>query len=249
MDTQHTFTIEQLETIERYLDHTMDAGEKVQFEAQLAKDTSLQEKVAEIRFLIETVETAALKSKLERFHESIKDSKTPIIDAPKRTLIRRRSKSSIYAIAAILVVAFGLLYFMNAETSTEKLFAKHFIPDPGLPTTMSNTSNFDFYDAMVNYKRAEYDLAIAKWEKLLREKPQNDSLQYFLGVSYLAKGNSSLAEEYLQKLSNQPNSIFTNDAIFYRALALLKSGKAEQATQLLKANPSDRNAELLLDIK
>jgi len=224
VSTQQTFTKEQLETIERYLDHTMEAGERVLFEEQLTKDTDLQEKVSEIRFLIETVETAALKSKLERFHESIEESQETILDAPKSILIRERSKFPLFAIAATFLVLFGIFYFMNAESSSEKLFAKHFIPDPGLPTTMSTQTNYVFFDAMVNYKREEYTVAISKWETLLQEKSQNDSIHYYLGVSYLAVGNTEKALEHLQNLETVTNSIFTEDAIYYRALALIKKG-------------------------
>ena len=138
---------------------------------------------------------------------------------------------------------------LNSGSENEKLFAKHFSPDPGLPTTMSTSLNYEFFDAMVNYKREEYDIAITKWERLLQDQSKNDTLNYFLGVSYLAKGDTQLADEFLQKIADHPESIFSRDAVHYRALALLKKGETEKAIQLLESNPSERNSDLLRDLR
>ncbi|MCW9036716.1 tetratricopeptide repeat protein [Altibacter sp.] len=250
MSTKPTFSQQELEIIERYLTHSMTAKERLQFQERLTTDPSLQVKVNEISLLIETVETSALKTKLDRFHETMEGTHSKTLHTPE--IIERRnttSKLPLYAIAACLLVIFGVFYFMTMPSPSEKLFAKHFVPDPGLPTTMSTQNNYPFFDAMVNYKRGEYDIAIGKWEQQLDDTTENDTLNFYLGVAYLAEGNGEKALSFLRKLETSRQSIFMEDAMYYRALAHIKKNEPDKAKRLLKENPSQRNNELLQDLK
>lgn len=148
--------------------------------------------------------------------------------------------------AAVLVIVF---FTQNTKSSPERLFAKHFSPDPGLPTTMSSTKQYDFYDGMVNYKLEEYQIALKKWEPLLKQHPKNDTLNYFVGVAYLALGNSEKALPYLNTVLNETTGIFKEDAVHYKIMALLKEGKNTEAIKLLQTHPSDKNNKILLELK
>jgi len=250
VSTQPTFSQQELEAIERYLTRSMTSVERSQFEERLAADPSLQAKVREIGLLIETVETVALKTKLDRFHQTIEGTQSKPLHTPE--IIKRRnttSKLPLYALAACLLVIFGVFYFMKMPSSSEKLFAKHFVPDPGLPTTMSTQTNYHFFDAMVNYKRGEYNIAITKWQQQMDDIQENDTLNFYLGVAHLAEGNSEKALDYLKKLETQSQSIFIEDAIYYRALAHIKENELDKARQLLIENPTQRNTDLLQDLK
>src|SRR5690606_23244373 len=111
------------------------------------------------------------------------------------------------------------------ETPNQKLYAEFFVPDPGLPTTMSSTNNYTFFDAMVNYKQGDYKTAIKKWETLEAANTENDTLIYFLGVAHLAKGNTEDAISYLEKSKDFKDSVFKNDAYYYLGMAHLKNNQ------------------------
>lgn len=249
MENTNNITPQLLETIDRYLTDSMETGERTAFEAQMASDKNLAALVNEMQQLVSAVETVALREQLEEFHNSIAQPADDKIKPLYPASHNKRSMRWIYSAAALVLVLLGIFYFTNLDSPSERIFARNFVPDPGLPTTMSTSSEYDFFDAMVNYKREEYALAIDKWEKLLATKPENDSLNYFLGVSYLALEDAETAQQYLDKLQAQTESIFSEDVIYYRALALIKKGELQDAEQLLRENPSKRNSKLLSDLK
>ncbi len=247
METKNNITQEQFETIEGYLNNSMNAAELKNFETKLETDSQLRERVAHVRQLILGIESAALKNQLDNFHEEM----IPVRNLNNEDALKRKSLASrifTISIAASIILVLGIFLFMNQGSTSEKLFAKHFTPDPGLPTTMSTSDNFDFYDAMVDYKRAEYATAIQKWEQLSTQNPGNDTLNYFLGVSYLAEGNTNKASEYLIRTMENSNSTFKEDAYFYAALTEIRRDNIPGAKQLLSKSTSEKSKNLLLEL-
>lgn len=225
----------------------MATEERTAFEDKLAADPTLQQQVKDVEKIFSDLETAALKTKLDDFHEQIPANS--IETKPKLETDGNYSSKSIYlAMAAVFVLAFGTTWFFMSANGNQKLFDKHFSADPGLPTVMSQESNFEFYDGMVNYKRSEYKTAIDKWEVLLLEKPNNDTLNYFLGVAYLAEGNSEKSIDYLEKITRLNSSTFEGEAYYYLALAQLKEGSTETVKQILQQHPSEKTNALLTDL-
>lgn len=223
--------------------------EREVFEKELKTDAKFKLVFEDVKGMLLAIESASLKNKLDDYHSEM----IPVKDLTGETSskINKRSRSRFFQllIAASLALAFGLFYFLNQASPSEKLFAKHFKADPGLPTTMSTSTNYNFYDAMVNYKREEYSLAISKWEGLLAEKPQNDTLNYFLGVSYLANGNAEKASVFLLEATKNNTSIFTDDAYYYLALAEIKKDNTEAAIELLEKSKSQKGRLLLDELK
>ena len=215
-----------LETIERYLKLEMEPSEKLAFEEKLQNDPELVQEVEGLKNLFTGIEAAALKRKMEVFHQGIPQ------ETPVRALRPSKDPKKIrYLVAACLVALLGIFWFFKRETPQEQLFAKYYAPDPGLPTTMSTTNEYDFYHGMVNYKQGNYPAALTIWEPLLLDKPQNDTLNYFIGVTYLAKGNTAEAIPFLEKVSSQKESIFWEDSHYYLGFSYLKKGDLEAAKQ------------------
>ena len=148
-------------------------------------------------------------------------------------------------IAAAIIIGIGL-FWMNQNPSNDRIYAKYFTPDPGLPTTMSTTTNYTFFDGMVNYKQGDYKTAIAKWTPLEQKSSGNDTLQYFLGVAYLADNNPKKALPYLNETVNNAESVFFEDATFYLGLAYLKEDNIEASRTALEKSQSEKN-KIILD--
>lgn len=237
---------EEFEHIEKYHLGSLTAEETLRFEKEMDTSVEFAQKAKEVGHLIKGIETATLQGTLNTFHESFETVQT--VDREKNDKSNRAaSRIPIYAIAAVLIVVFGLLWFFNSDTPSEKLFAKHFIPDPGLPTNMGEVDNFKFYDGMVSYKQDDYETALKKWNPLLNERPENDTLNYFIGVAYLANGDEEEAILQLKKLITSKPQSFKNEASYYLGLAYLKVENLEEAKKYLIFSDTERAQQVLSD--
>ncbi|MDN3723177.1 hypothetical protein QRD02_02190 [Aequorivita sp. SDUM287046] len=227
------------ELIDDYLLDRLDSNARADFEQQMKLFPDFREMVHEQKALIVAVEEQALKREMDSFHSQI-------ISVPEKNWL----SAGWLALAAsfLILISVSTWAILSSGNSPQKVFATHFKPDPGLPTTMSTTSNYEFYYGMVNYKREEYNEAILRWETLYAANPENDTVVYFLGVANLANGNARQARKYLQATQDKPESAFYDDAQYYLALALLKEDRIDAAKQVLSKSNSPANLVLLKEI-
>lgn len=227
------------ELIDAYLMGTLNTDELAQFKARMQRDTEFSQMVKDQKAIMLGVEESNLKNALNDFHAEIRE-------VPQKKGISRGR----FALAASFLVLVGVSLWALYTTgnSPEKVFASNFKPDPGLPTTMGTSSDYDFYYGMVNYKRKEYAEAIRRWESLYAANPENDTLVYFLGVANLANGNARQAEKYLQLAKKKTNSVFYEEIKHYLALSLLKEHKVEEARAVLEKSQSSANIVLLKEL-
>ncbi|WP_178987700.1 tetratricopeptide repeat protein [Winogradskyella schleiferi] len=243
MDLQH-ITQEELEYIEKYLNGNLDPLDLKQFEQRLQTEAEFKSKVEDIKTVLTGIETQALKEQLDIFHEDIDNVSNPPEkeDTKVHTLNWKR-----LLVAAALIITAGSFWFLGGN-SNERLYANYFTPDPGLPTTMGSSDNYDFYEAMVNYKQGDYKTAIAKWETLQKAKPNNDTLNYFIGVAYLANKNEEIAIPLLEGVAQNSEFALINDAHYYLGLAYLKADNVEKAKASLQKSNVENSKALLSEL-
>ncbi len=241
MNTNSNISQELLETIERYYNGTMSTEEQKVFETRLQQEPEFKTQAEDIKALLFGIEEQALKEKLGEFHADV-----PIAMEPGKTDSKVRQLHFRKVAAAVIIIVASATFWVINGSSDERLYDDYFKPDPGLPTTMSSSDNFAFYDAMVNYKRGDYKKAIGKWEVLHNKAPQNDTLNYFLGVAYLADKKEKLAIPYLEKTVSQPESVFNDDAEYYLGMAHLKNNNKEAAIKYLQLSTAE-NSKILLE--
>jgi tetratricopeptide (TPR) repeat protein len=116
-------------------------------------------------------------------------------------------------------------------------------------TAMGTNSNYEFDRGMVDYKTGAYQAAISRWEKLLAQKPDNDTLNYFLGSALLAIGDDELALSFLQKTLEMETGIFQKEASWYLGLSYLKSGNNAEAVKYLQNSGREEAAEIIEKLK
>ncbi|WP_323786863.1 hypothetical protein [Psychroserpens sp.] len=242
MNPNTNISQELLETVDRYINETMSIDELETFENKLKNDSAFKTQVDDIKTLLLGIESQSLKEELENFHNEIPQNLVEKKSAKVRFLQFRK-----IAVAASLVIALGSFWFFN-QNSNDKLFANYFSPDPGLATTMGENSNYEFYDAMVNYKQGDYNTAISKWQQLQSIKPENDTLNYFLGVAHLANSNENKAIIHLEKTTMQAKSAFINEAYYYLGLAYLKTNNLQLAKKNLTFSTIENSKALLSEL-
>lgn len=241
MEDNNNISQELLETIERYINGSMEQQELNDFNQLLELDDAFKAKVEDIKTMLLGIESQSLKEQLDDYHKEIPKT---ITQTPNDNKVKLLNFNKI-AVAAAIIIAVGSIWFFSTPRN-EKLYAKYFKPDPGLPTTMSSTDNFDFYDAMVNYKHGDYKMAINKWQILLEKEPENDTLNYFLGVAHLADKDVIDAIPYLERTVKSKDSFaLINDAHYYLGLAYLKKGNIGLAKKYFSLSKTDVARELI----
>ncbi len=249
MNKDNNISQEQLERIERYLDGSMTDQERSKFEAELQQNPDFKQQVEDVQNLIIGVESAVLKDELDQFHDDLVPVRSLDHSGEQSTIKLKRFRKIVrYVSAAVIILGFTGYLIVTSGSSSEKLFAKHFAPDPGLPTTMSNSSNFEFYDAMVNYKQGDYDRALKKWEALYNSNQNNDTLIYFIGVTHLADGREQEAIQILEDLSIAGQNSFENETNYYLGMAHLKANNVEEAKKYLTFSGTDRANQVLSEL-
>jgi len=242
MDPNFKITQDILETAERYINKTMTSDEVVAFEQKLDNDPTFKTLFEDIKTLLLGIEAQALKEQLHNFHEELQPNNSETSTVKPLFSLRK------FVAAAAVIIALGSFWFFNNNTN-KKLYSKYFTPDPGLATMMSETTNFEFYDAMVNYKQGDYKTAISKWELLLENKPKNDTLNYFIGMAYLANKNEETAITHLNIVTQNQNTNFKSDAYYYLGLAYLKANNVELAKKNLNFSTVDDSKKILNELR
>tara|TARA_R110000850_G_scaffold80862_1_gene173475 strand:- start:15801 stop:16553 length:753 start_codon:yes stop_codon:yes gene_type:complete len=246
MKTKHNISQELLETVEGYLNGTLPPADRERLEAQIKADPDFALQVEDIKTLLAGIETAVMKEKMEAFHKEA-SSKDGMVQLPAANY--KKSNFRIYiGIAATLVALLGIFWFFTLEDPHQKLYSSYYSPDPGLPTTMSSSLEYDFYNGMVSYKQGHYDAALQKWEPLFKTNPTNDTLNYFMGSAHLALDNDAKAASFLEDVSNNNQSMFNSDALYYLGLIHLKKGNIENAKNMLQQSHTEKAEALLKEI-
>lgn len=240
----NNMTQDDFEYIEAYLNNRLSNKELINFEKRLKNDKAFAAGVETVRLTISGIETQALKEQLDSFHAEIDrdrektDSDHKVINLQWRKLLA----------AAVLLILAGSWLFFNLNSS-ERLYSKFYKPDPGLPTAMSTTDNYEFYKAMVFYKRGKYTQALEIWKGQLPSKTKNDTLNYFIGSALMANAEDSDAIAFLKEVTTQEDSVFADDAWYYLGLAYLKTNNKEKAIAALEQSGLQKAKELIEKLK
>ena len=233
------------ERIEKYLINAMAGDEKINFEIELNTDPVLKAKFDELKSIMEGIEKIELKETLNQFHREMEENG----NGSKVRKLHFNWKPLTVAASVIVLAVVSVLYYNRPDTN-ERLFAGYYKTDPGLVTAMSATDmNYEFERGMVDFKSGEYQSAIDRWEPLLSKNPASDTLNYFLGTSYLELKNTTKAISRLKKVTEIPQSKFLSDAYWYLALAYVLENRKEDAIQALNKTNHPLKPKLLTKLE
>lgn len=224
------------EQIEAYLLHTMEASERSRFEAAMMADEQLRNEVDLQRKLLAAAQAASFGHEAIH-HIPITKSKAPV---------KKVSFKWWYAAAAVLAAVAATWFYQSRTVTPDKLFAGYFHADPGLPVAMSSTSDYGFYDGMVSYKEGNYDKAIEIWTGLKEEGLLTDTLQYYIGVASINKNDFEAALQHLLPVAESKTGEWQQKAVWYLALACIKTNRITEAMQWLRQLQNNSDAQLLI---
>jgi len=241
VDHLNNISQEEFEKIEAYLSNQLSDAEKAAFDEKLENDIHFKAKVEEVKTIVSGIEAQVLKEQLDIFHEELStDKKMSSAKNPKVVSFNWKRMAA----AAVIIIGLGSFWLLSGN-SNDRLYAEYFSPDPGLPTTMGNTDNYEFFKAMVSYKQGDYDEALIIWKDQLKNNVSSDTLSYFIGSALLADKKETEAISYLTYVTKQEETVFKSEAYFYLGLAYLKAGKVEEAIEVLEKSDLKKAKDLL----
>lgn len=223
-------SLEEWEEIEAYLNGSLSTEQLQVFEQRLQSENNLFAKVEKVKLSLLTVEEAGLRADLETFHARLKTK--PVVSI---TTHKKNNLTKWLAIAAVFIaIAVTTVLYLQQPNEHEKIYSSFYKPDPGLSTTMSETDNYEFEKAMVDYKTGNYEKALAVWQNLLKQNPQSDTLNYFVGNALLAEKNEKVAIKHFESVLKYTNSGFIGEAYWFLGLIYLKNEEREKAIEYLQ---------------
>jgi hypothetical protein len=213
-----------LERIEAYLDGRIDR-ETLEQSATAAGATDLDREIEWLRDSRTAIEAAGLREQLRHT--------LPATAAP--TVRRLRPSRTLLAIAAsLLVLVVAALWWLN-QPATPALYAEYEYIDPGLPVLMSQSEDYELYDALTYYGEGNYAVAAEKLRGLTGSPADSDTLRFYLGASLLYQGRPEAAQTEFERILAAPDAEFKPRAQWLSVLAALR--REDYATARRRLTP------------
>lgn len=223
---------------EDYLEGTLSPTEKNEFERRLADDEKFEQS-----FLTYKELSGFLDNKFEdknpdnQFKENLKNISNTYFNKTENKSSKRgtiRFKPWQYAIAASIVVIFGLLVIMNDSTPAYADYADF----NNISLTERGENDELLSKAEKTFNEGNYEEAIQYFDQILIEDANYKEIQLYKSIALIETNQYDDADELLSVLSTG-TSVFKYDAMWYLALSKLKQKKYEQCRIILERIPED----------
>lgn len=190
-----------------------------------------KQKVMDVFEIIRNDEETKEQSRLKNTLPEKKQSKV--------TKVARISPAWMLAAAAVvLLIGFYFIFKSFQPATNEQLFAEYFTPYQNL-LTMKGDNEVLLESALKYYDAKMWDSAVICFEKI-REPNQNiQTIRFYEANALLSLGKTPKAERLLLQVIASNDDLFKTLANWYLALALIKSGKKDEATEILKTLKSE----------
>jgi len=225
-------TINVNNTIENYLSGNAGKAEKawlldeMKKDPGLAREVSLRKKTNEI---LERKEIIDLRSKLAA------------VEMKKRsgeTLRRAAARTARYAAAIALIALISTaVYFSVRQTSSGDLYQKYYsrYELPGAVRSVAGTGNSLMDKAIASYTMKDYQEAIGYLEQLISTEEDNMESFFMHGMANMEVRNYPVASRSFNKVLENDNNLYLEDAAWYLGLCYMMNGEKEKAVSQFSA--------------
>lgn len=237
---------ERTENIERYLRKELSGAEQTTFEIQLQQDGRLRRELRIHRELHESIGDP----ELQQFSELIRESETDyFVDQDQRQIRRFRNYRTLAAaVTLLLMIGFGYWY-VQRPAAPEALFAAYYEPYQA-PGTFRGEDPTDLEDnfllGLARYDEGQYAEAAEYFSRTLAKDTGKDLAIFLRGLSYLETNAPDLAEQDLQKVIANEDSLFRESARWYLGLLYLKLGDTQRAQRTFEDMEDSARVEDIL---
>lgn len=215
----------QNEIMDAYLQGHLSKEERRVFKERLAQDPEFRNTFEWHQKMGNAIQEIEFRQTLDKLQSSALQKKDAKI----------KSWKPLLSIAASIVFLIGLFWVihLNQAPSFQKQLAQVEL-EPGLPTLLGTTEQVAFGEGMNAYKLQDYEVANTYWSPLLIANPSNDTLLFYLAQVDLGTGQNKAAQEKLEQIKAQKESLFYEKANWYLAIAALRLEDPTTAIEWLK---------------
>ena len=219
-------TINVNETIEKFLSGSASTEEKawlaneMKANAGLSREVELRKRTDNIladRSIIE------LRGKLEAVEMRKRSG-----GVMRKTVI----KVAKYA-AAVLCIALisSAIYLPSRNITADRLYERYFTPYemPGASRSVSSVNDELMGNAMISYSQGNYKEAIGYLEKIVASERNNMESVFMYGVSNMAAKNYPVAVTSFNKVLQQNDNLYLEDASWYLGLSYMMDKEKDKA--------------------
>lgn len=223
--------MEKEQLLTNYFQGNLTSKELEAFNALLKEDVEFLQQFnfeKNLQVAIKDKERSKLKEKLQLL-EAQKPAPKAI---PKHLFTPMRIAASI----AVLLAIGWLIYTLGFKASPEELFAANYdkYPNTVYAITRGNTEDTSLErKAFEAYEANDIPTAIGYFQDL-KQKSGLDYVDFYLAQSYLANNDFRNAVPLFEKIIEE-NADFKAEALWYAALANIKTGQETKAKQQLEA--------------
>ncbi len=223
-------------TFENYLKNELTETEKIAFETKLQSDADLKQEF-EIYKALET--SLSSKFKNEASEQELRKTLTNLgnqfikDDAPtkKKSKVISLSNYKKLLVAASIALLIGFFIFKDG-TPAYSDFANH----TNLEFTVRGDNKQTITNAETAFNAKNYKTAFAQLTVLEAQFPNDVEIQFYKGICLLEMDKFTQADTIFENISSG-NSAFSNKAIWYKALSLLKQEQFEACKNTLQTIP------------
>ena len=215
----------------KYFEGSLSQDEQLRLDRFLEEDEDFKEQFElekNVQKVVRDAERSSQKKKLQQFESELleKDSSKITFWKPMR----------IAASIAILLGASWFIFNFGIFKGVDDLYASNYAKYPNTAYTITRgdvNDNSLERQAFEAYELNDYQMAIHYFTEL-KDKTRLDYVDFYLGQSYLANGDTEKAIETFEKIS-AINSDYKSEALWYAAMAHLKLKQNKSAIPYLES--------------
>jgi tetratricopeptide (TPR) repeat protein len=148
---------------------------------------------------------------------------------PKKSIFKQK----LLRYAAMFVVIIASSFFVYAYLFTNRIELSARYTDPGIPNFMSSEENHEMSTIMFYYQKKNYQKADALIQAALKQKPSNDTLNYYASVLMFMNERGDSGMKGFEKLSKGSGG-FKAKSKYYRGLILVEQKNYTMAIKRFK---------------
>lgn len=116
--------------------------------------------------------------------------------------------------------------------------ASQSLPDDATSSRLKQEATYFLHEelarALRDFNKGRYEQAMNKLQEVEQYNKSDINCDFYIGMCWYHRKNYANAIERLSNCLGNPNNAFLQEAMYYKALALLELGRREEAVQLLK---------------
>jgi hypothetical protein len=257
INEEQQISFAEINRIDDYLLEYLDEKDRNEFEAliennlKMKKETILQ---SEINEAIVESDIINLRTALHEIFNENKNT-TKIRKFIPDTFRNKPLRIVGIAASAAAVISTGLFTLSQQKTTSESLFHQAYQPYDASGLFRSAPLSNPSFKGIELYNDRRFNEAIAQFAFVLKENSEHPMCNFYTGLCYLEKNSFNNAIASFQKVINEKDNLFIEQAQWYMALSLLKTNELKNAyailNQIIESNGYyQKNAkELLKKIK